>query len=119
VSSEIDVIMGWDDEGIDETIRFTGKLPNFYPFDTTNIHCNLSDGMIIKYDENSHNETGVIAIFKTNAKFGGPTVYEPTYPLFFPIQNNKFHNVKVSITDEKDNIIDFGGSTVTVILQVK
>jgi hypothetical protein len=53
LSSEIDIITGWDGESINDTIGFRSKLPNFHPFDTIKIHCNLSDGKIIKYDEDS------------------------------------------------------------------
>ena len=60
----------------------------------------------------------IIATFRTNAEFKEPIIYEPTYPLFFPLQHLEFDYIKVDIANENGDIIDFGNSLVTVILKV-
>jgi hypothetical protein len=88
------------------------------PFNIINVHCNLADGMILKHSDYTHRESDIIASFQAKLIYKTHIIYEPAYPLFFPIQYTKIDNIEVSIRDENDNVIDFGNSLVTVILKV-
>jgi len=75
--------------------------------------------MIVKNSNYTHRETGAIATFKTAAEFKHSIIYEPSYPLFFPITRNKIDEFEIKITDENESLIDFGGAQTTVLLQTK
>ena len=104
---------------IEPNQEYTGtKIPKFHPFEKINIHCHLARGMILKQDDYNHRKSDRIASFRTNAEYKCPIIYEPTRPLFFPLKHLDFDRIDVSVLDENENVIDFGGSLVTVILQV-
>ena len=91
----------------------------YVPFDTINVFCNLADGMIVMKDDHNHEETDLIATFRTRATFREPIIYEPADSQFFPVHNKKIKKVQVQIKNENGELIDFGGAPVTVILSIK
>lgn len=116
--NSIGVVLGYDTK-VEPNVESTGAyVPKFHPFETINIHCNLAHGMYIKEDDYRHKKSNIIASFRTNAEFKEPIIYEPAYPLFFSLQHLEFDMIYVDITDENGVPIDFGDSTVSVILQV-
>ena len=74
--------------------------------------------MYLKEDDYRHKKSNIIASFRTNAEFKEPIIYEPAYPLLFQLQHLEFDMIYVDITDENGVPIDFGDSTVSVILKV-
>ena len=93
--------------------------PKYIPFDTINVFCNLADGMIVMKDDHNHEETDLIATFRTRATFREPIIYEPADSQFLPVHNKKIKKVQLQIKNENGELIDFGGAPVTVILSIK
>ena len=94
-------------------------LPKFLSIETFNIHCNLARGMIVADGDYKHKETNIIATFKPLTEFLEPIVYEPQYPLFFPIQESHIRSIEISVTNEKHEPISFGGAITSAILMIK
>jgi hypothetical protein len=74
--------------------------------------------MSLKLDDYKHRKSDTIASFRTNSEYKFPIIYEPVYPLFFPLQHLEFDHIEVVVWHENGNVIDLGGSLVTVILKV-
>lgn len=95
------------------------KQKKINPIETINIHCNLADGMIV-CNNNMHTETNIISTFKlTSTEFKQIINYEPRNPIYFPLQHKSFNKIEIKICDQNDNLIDFGGVDITVVLEIK
>lgn len=86
-----------------------------YPIETINIHCNLADGMIVE----GHKESDIISTFKINSQFKQPIIHEPKNILYFPVQRSSLNKIEIKICDQDNDLIDFGGADITVILEIK
>lgn len=100
----------------DSTLRCP---PKFIPIDTINIHCNLANGQIVSGETFHHQETDIISTFKMNSYFRQPIIYESLRPVYFPVQHNQINFIEIKITDENNDLIDFDGAKITVILEIK
>lgn len=95
------------------------KQKKINPIETVNIHCNLANGMIV-CNKNMHAETNIISTFKLfHTQFKQVINYEPRNPIYFPIQHKSFNKIEIKICDQDDNLIDFGGVDITVVLEIK
>lgn len=95
------------------------KQKKINPIETVNIHCNLANGMIV-CNNNMHTETNIISTFKLSAtEFKQLINYEPRNPIYFPLQHKSFNKIEIKICDQNDNLIDFGGVDITVVLEIK
>lgn len=95
------------------------KSKKINPIETVNIHCNLADGMIV-YNNNMHTETNIISTFKLiSTEFKQIINYEPRNPIYFPIQHKSFGKIEIKICDQDNNLIDFGGVDITIVLEIK
>lgn len=95
-------------------LGYPNSYPNFLPVDTINVHCNLANGQSV-----IDGETDIITTFKMNAHFREPIIYESLKPIYFPVQHNKIKDIEVKITNERNELIDFGGAKITIILEIK
>jgi hypothetical protein len=117
-SSDIGKVLGFNTVLVPNQDHTGSNVPKFHPFETIDIHCNLANGMSLKLDDYKHRKSDIIASFRTNAEYKELIIYEPVYPLFFPLQHLEFDHIEVVVRDESGDVIDFGKSLVTVILKV-
>lgn len=112
-------VIGFKDQIVEpKTKTLARDLPKIIPIEMIKIHFNLADGMFEKYGHHFHRETNVIASVMIDAEFGGPIIYEPRCPVFVPVFD-KIQNIRIEITDEEDNLIDFNGAITTVVLEMQ
>ena len=70
---------------------YTGRhVPKFHPFETIDIHCNLTNAISIKLDDYKHKISVIITPFRINADYKEPIIYESVHPLFLPLQHLEF-----------------------------
>jgi hypothetical protein len=86
-----------------------------FPIETVNIHCNIANGMITT----NHKETDIISCFKISETFRQPISYEPTNIIYFPVQHRSIHKIILKVCDQDDNLIDFNGADITIILEIR
>lgn len=106
-------------KNICKLLGYPDSYPNFNPVDTINVHCNLANGQVISGGEFSHQETDIISTFKMKAYFREPIIYECSNPIYFPVQHNKISDIDIKITDENNDLINFNGAKITIILEIK
>lgn len=105
-------------ERSDSLSHFLNTTKKFIPVETINVHCNLAHGMLVQGGMFAHRETDIISCFKMNVNFNNPIIYEPT-PIYYSIQYNNIYKVELRICDENDQLIDFNGADITVVLELK
>lgn len=115
----IGLLLGFRGQVVNPNKVTIGKYtPKFNPFETIDIHFNCASGMLLKENEDYHKETNIIASFKPHLKYETPIIYQPSYPLFVPLCP-QIHRLSIRVSDEYDNLIDFNGAEITVILELK
>lgn len=90
-----------------------------YPVENIKIHCNLVEEGMIRPNKHTHEETQIIFCFKINSEFKHPIIHEPTNPIYFSVQHRSISKIEIKICDQDDNLIDFGGAYITIILEIK
>lgn len=117
--NSIGKVLGFE-EDIEAKTKSIGKtVPKILPFNTINVHCDLADGMIFKYDDHKHSTSNIISTFNiSNIQLGRLISFEPKHLLYFPL-NQRIERIRVWFTDENNNPIDFDGANVTVVLNIQ
>ena len=102
-----------------ELLGYPNSFPKLNTVDSINVHCNLVSGQIICEGYSYEQETNIISSFKPNSYFKEPIIHYPSNPIYFPVLHSQIHYIEIKITDENDELIDFGGAPIEIILEIK
>lgn len=107
------------DNNLCKFLGYPDSVPKFMAVDTFNVHCNIASGQIVGDENGLHKETDIISTFKVKSYFKEPMIYECRTPIYFPVQHARISTIEVKIMNENNELIDFGGALITVMLEIK
>lgn len=106
------------EDNICKLLGYPDSIPKFIPVETINVHCNLASGQIIS--DEFHLETDIISTIKMSGTyFKQPIIHEVLRPIYFPVQHKQIQSIEITITDENNNLINFEGAQITIILELR
>ncbi len=82
------------------------------------VHCNVEDSYIsTSLDEEESSKSDVIYTFVPTNQPGNQIDKEPINRIWLPVNSSCIRYIEISITDQNNNLIDFNGEDITVILE--
>ena len=122
IPNSIRTILGFDARIISTVgINLGDKIGNIEGgISTINIKSDLSNGGYIADDNNNLIQRGILfTIPFLSVGMGSKIIEAPTNPIYYSVNQTSISSINLSVVDENNRIIDFGGQTITIILHLK
>jgi len=109
-------LLGFNPKIYDERVNYGSRIANITnDIDRILIHCSVVSG---SYKNNQKSD--IIYTFSPNISPGGMINIEPFQPKYLPLERtDSIFNMKISLTDQLNNIINFNGENITLEFFIK
>ena len=90
-------------------------MPKLFSINTIKVKCNLVNSNIS--ENNLHDNT--LYEFPLTGNVGEKIVERPNPVSYYKTNTDEIHNLSLKVVDQDDNLIDFQGEKITVILEFR
>lgn len=114
VANSISSVLGFNPQILTGGYNVSDTVVNILNVNTILVNCNIVNNSYLK---GSH--APILYSFFPNVKPGRKIVKEPSTIAYLPINQKYIPNIRIWLTDQNENIIDFRGEEITYRLHMK
>jgi len=114
VANSISSVLGFNPQILLVGYNVSNTVVNILDVNTILVNCNIVNNSYLK---GSHSP--ILYSFFPNVSPGKKIVKEPSTIAYLPINQKYIPNIRIWLTDQNENIIDFRGETITYRLHMK